>query len=93
MASEPRLYFFTCSVSEDLYGVSPSADGAPLPTPSGGVWHPVDDLADLGAAAAGFDGAAARREIERWGCHWFTSQGPREINWGAEGPPKETVKS
>jgi len=93
MAAEPKLHFFSCSVSDDLYGVSLSADGAPLPTPSGGTWLPLEFPADLGTAASGFDDAAARREIERWGCHWFTSQGPREINWGPDGRPKKSVNS
>jgi len=31
-----KLYFFKCSVSEDLYGASPNKSGEPLPTPGGG---------------------------------------------------------
>lgn len=93
MTSEPKLYFFTCSVSEDLYGASLSSDGTPLPTPSGGKWLPVEYPAGLKAAAATFDEAAARREIEQWGCHWFTSKGPREIYWGPAGAPKAAVNS
>ncbi len=89
MATEPKLHFFTCSVTEDLFGVSPAADGGLLPTPGGGKWLPVNDLADLGAAVGGFDETAARCDIERWECHWFTSRGPREIKWGPDGPPDE----
>lgn len=88
MATEPKLYFFTCSVTEDLFGVSPAADGGLLPTPGGGKWLAVNDLADLGAALEGFSETAARNDIERWGCHWFTSLGPRDINWGPDGPPE-----
>ncbi len=92
MAAHQKLHFFTCSVSEDLYGVSPDADGSSLPTPGGGKWVPVNDLADLGMAGDGYDEIAARREIERWGCHWFTSRGPREIYWGPDGPPEELAE-
>ena len=90
--SKQELFFFTCSVSEDLYGASPNADGTPLPTPGGGTWLPVESLETLGAAAKGFDADYAAREIEAWGCHWFTSKGPREIYWGPEGPPKRIVE-
>jgi hypothetical protein len=81
------LCFFKCSVSEDLYGASPNASGEPLPTPGGGKWIPLVSLEDLGPAAKGYDPIAARRDIEAWGCHWFTSQGPRDIYWGPDGPP------
>jgi len=85
--NQKDLYFFACSVSEDLYGVSPNANGDPLPTPGGGKWLPVKSLKDLGAAASGFNAEAAIKEIATWGCHWFTSNGPREIYWGPDGPP------
>lgn len=91
MAVAPKLYFFACSVSDDLYGVSPNAGGAPLPTPGGGKWLPLDNITDLGTASPGFDEAVARRDIEQWGCHWFTSQGPRDIFWGPDGPPERLV--
>ncbi len=83
------LHFFVCSVSDDLYGVSPNANGEPLPTPGGGKWLPVESLEDIGPAAAGFDARAAAAEIASWGCHWFTSKGPRDIYWGPDGPPIE----
>ena len=83
-----NLHFFKCSVSEDLYGVCPDPTGNPLPTPGGGVWIPVDSLEALGPAAAGFDVDEASKEIAAWGCHWFTSKGPRDIYWGPDGPPK-----
>lgn len=89
MSNTENLYFFTCSVSKDLYGVSPNMTGDPLPTPGGGQWLPVESLADLGDAAAGFDASAAQREINRWGCHWFTSKGPRDVYWGPDGPPAD----
>jgi len=82
------IYFFACSVSEDLFGASPNPTGDPLPTPGGGVWNPVSSLQDLGAAADGFDADAAGKEIAKWGCHWFTSKGPRDIYWGPDGPPE-----
>jgi hypothetical protein len=90
--SQKDLNFFTCSVSEDLYGVSPNANGDPLPTPGGGKWLPVMSLKDLGVAASGFNAEVAAKEIATWGCHWFTSNGPREIYWGPDGPPAE-IKS
>ena len=82
------LYFFRCSVSEDLYGASPNLNGKPLPTPGGGKWLPVEELAELGKAVKGYDAEAAAREVEAWGCHWFSSQGPGDIYWGPNGPPK-----
>ena len=93
MSSGPKLYFFKCSVSEDLAGASLNPDGAPLPTPGGGKWLPLENLAALGDRGANFDLAAARSEIEEWGCHWFTSNGPREIDWGPEGPPEKEPSS
>jgi len=92
MLESSDLYFFKCSVSEDLYGASPNSDGSPLPTPGGGNWLLLDGLGALGAAKAGFDKEAAMSEIGRWGCHWFTSSGPREIYWGEDGPPAEILK-
>jgi len=83
----PSPYFFECSVSADLYGACMDKNGAALPTPSGGTWLPVAGLAAIGAAAQGYDAAAAARDIRLWKCHWFTSEGPRGINWGAAGPP------
>lgn len=88
MNCDPTLYFFKCSVSEDLAGVSLNPDGSPLPTPGGGKWLPVKNLATLGEQGANFDLAVALSEIERWGCHWFTSGGPRDIYWGPEGAPE-----
>jgi hypothetical protein len=89
MSNTDTPYIFVCSVSEDLYGASPNASGDPLPTPSGGKWLPVDGLVAIGDAAAGFDTKAAQEEIAQWGCHWFTSKGPRDIYWGPNGPPKK----
>lgn len=93
MSKDEPFYFFACSVSEDLYGTSLNPDGSPLPTPSGGKWLPVDGLSALGAAAAGFDRGEAQREIALWGCHWFTSKGTRDINWGPDGPPSHLAGS
>lgn len=87
-----RYYFFTCSVSEDLYGVCPDPSGDPLPTPSGGKWLPVENLAALGQGSVGFDQDVVDRDIDVWGCHWFTSKGPRDINWGPDGPPEHILK-
>lgn len=86
-----NLHFFRCSVSEDLYGASADPTGHPLPTPGGGIWIPVTNLEDLGSAAGGFDAEAAAKEIATWGCHWFTSNGPRDIYWGPDGPPKDIL--
>ena len=83
------LYLFKCSVSEDLYGASPNSDGSPLPTPGGGTWILIDGIQALGLARSGFDEKVARRDIEHWGCHWFTSEGPTDIYWGENGPPVE----
>ena len=87
-----KPYIFACSISEDLFGASLNASGAPLPTPGGGKWLPVDGLDEIGGAAAGFNLQVAREEIARWGCHWFTSKGPRDIYWGPDGPPSKLVK-
>ena len=87
-----KLYFFKCSISEDLYGACHVPSGEPLPTPGGGTWLPVDSLDALGPAASGFDPDAASRDIERWENHWFTSIGPREIYWGPDGPPEHLVQ-
>ena len=87
------IYFFKCSVSEDLYGASPNVSSDPLPTPGGGKCLPVEGLDALGDASTGFDDKAAQGEIDLWRCHWFTSKGPRDIYWGPDGPPKERVKS
>jgi len=88
-----KPYIFACSISEDLYGASPNASGDPLPTPAGGKWLPVDGLGEIGDAAAGFNSQVAQEEIARWGCHWFTSKGPRDIYWGPDGPPRNLVKT
>jgi hypothetical protein len=87
MSDDPSVFFFKCSVSEDLYGASPNANGSPLPTPGGGNWVPIDGLQGLGSARTGFNREAAMADISKWGCHWFTSNGPTDIIWGEEGPP------
>ena len=84
-----KLYFFKCSVSDDLYGASPNKDGNPLPTPGGGQWLPIDILdSNHPEAIVGFDTNVAQTEIAKYGCHWFTTKGPRDIYWGDEKPPK-----
>lgn len=88
-AQTANLFFFKCSVSEDLYGASPEPTGASLPTPGGGAWIPLNSPSELGDAAEGFDADAAAREVAAWGCHWFTSKGPRDIYWGPDGPPDD----
>jgi hypothetical protein len=88
MPEKDTPFIFVCSVSEDLYGASPNANGEPLPTPGGGKWLPVDGLAAIGDASVGFDEIIAEKDIAQWGCHWFTSHGPRDINWGPDGPPQ-----
>ncbi len=87
MTNADDLFYFKCSVSEDLYGVSPNADGAPLPTPGGGSWLPLDNKNALGKAAPGFKVEAASADLSQWGCHWFSSKGPVDIIWGKEMPP------
>ncbi len=87
MSAKITPYIFKCSVSEDLYGASLNASGEPLPTPGGGKWLPVSGLAGIGVAASGFKSSVAQGDIEKWGCHWFTSKGPAEIYWGPDGPP------
>jgi hypothetical protein len=85
-----KLYFFKCSVSEDLYGTSPNKNGEPLPTPGGGAWLPIEIInSKHSESIIGFDKNIANSEIEKWGCHWFTSKGPRDIFWGKDGPPIE----
>jgi hypothetical protein len=84
MTNRSELFFFVCSVSDDLYGVSPNLDGTPLPTPGGGSWIPADGIDTLGDAKKGFVESEARKEINKWGCHWFTSEGSSDIYWGDE---------
>ena len=87
MADSSSVFFFKCSVSDDLYGASCNSDGSPLPTPGGGKWIPIDGIEGLGSARIGFNRKAAVADISKWGCHWFTSKGPTDICWGEEGPP------
>lgn len=87
MAENAKTYFFKCSVSDDLYGACQDASGDPLPTPGGGKWLPKPDLAALGPGSAGYDPVTADKEISKWGCHWFSSQGSVDIYWGPQGPP------
>ena len=87
MTENGRLFFFRCAVSVDLYAVTTDAEGRPLPTTGDISWQAIGGVDALGEAAQGFDGAAARADIARYGCHWFTSEGPVDIYWGEEGPP------
>ena len=88
-----KLYFFKCSVSDDLYGASPNKDGNPLPTPGGGQWLPIEILdSNHPEAIVGFDTKVAQVEIAKYGCHWFTTKGPRDIYWGDEKPPNVAEK-
>ena len=87
MTNKGKLFLFKCSVSDDLYGVAPNDDGTPLPTPGGGTWIPLGGVNALGSAKNGFAEIEAREEISKWGCHWFTSEGGRDIVWGSEVPP------
>jgi len=87
MTDQTDPFFFKCSVSKDLYGATLNADGAPLPTPGGGTWIPLDGIDALGSALPGFIESDAREAISKWGCHWFTSDGSRDIYWGPDGPP------
>jgi hypothetical protein len=89
MGNKSELFFFKCSVSEDLYGVSPNSDGDPLPTPGGGTWISLKEIDALGNAKDGFIESEALEEIAKWGCHWFTSEGSRDIYWGPDGPPNK----
>lgn len=50
MTALSELFFFVCSVSDDLYGASPNSDGSPLPTPGGGSWVPAIGVDALGDA-------------------------------------------
>ena len=87
-----KLYFFKCSVSIDLYGASPNKNGAPLPTPAGGKWLPIEIIDSAHPQAIiGFDQEACDKAITAWGCHWFTTKGPVEIYWGENGPPKKSA--
>jgi len=84
-----KLYFFKCSVSADLYGVSPNKSGEPLPTPNGGKWLLAEIVdSNYPDAIIGYDEGKAASEIEKWGCHWFTTKGPVDIYWGEDGAPK-----
>lgn len=86
-----KLFFFKCSVSQDLYGVSPHRSGKPLPTPGGGTWLPIEIIdSDHLESVTGLEPETAYSEIDKWGCHWFTTKGPTDIYWGEEGPPKPT---
>lgn len=91
MSDQTDLFFFKCSVSDDLYGASPNANSTPLPTPGGGTWIPLAGVESLNEARHGLVENEAREEISKWGCHWFTSKGSREIYWGPEGPPKNNI--
>lgn len=83
-----KLFFFKCSVSDDLYGASPNKSGAPLPTPNDGKWLPIAILnSDFSETIIGWNANTAHSEIEKWGCHWFTTNGPVDIYWGEDGPP------
>ncbi len=85
-----KLYFFKCSVSEDLYGASPNKSGEPLPTPGGGKWLAIEIInPEHPESIIGFEKNRADSEIKKWGCHWFNTKGPREIYWGEDGPPEE----
>jgi len=75
------VYFFKCSVSEDLYGACLDLSGSPLPTPGGGKWLPLSEKSDLGGAEQGYNDDASKEDLEKWGCHWFTSKGPTKIIW------------
>jgi len=88
MTGSTELFFFKCSVSADLYGASLLESGSPLPTPGGGQWIPVTHKSELGEAINGFDENDAQSQIQKWGCHWFSSQGTKEIYWGPDGPPQ-----
>ena len=81
-----KLYLFKCSVSEDLYGASTNPNGTPLPTTGGGTWLPLAGVDSLERAKGGFVEKEARDEISKWGCHWFSSEGSRDIYWGPDGP-------
>ena len=87
MSSADNLYFFKCSVSDDLYGASPNKNGSPLPTPGGGAWLLLPGIESLESARSGFVELEAKEEIGRWDCHWFTSEGSTDIYWGPDGPP------
>ena len=88
-----KLYFFKCSVSDDLYGASLNKNGNPLPTPGGGQWLPIEILdSNHPEAILGFDIKFAMAEIAKYGCHWFTTKGPRDIYWGDEKPSKVEKK-
>ncbi len=75
------VYFFKCSVSEDLYGASSDSSGSLLPTPGGGKWLPLNEKSDLGDAEPGYDEGSSKKDLKKWGCHWFTSKGPTKIIW------------
>lgn len=61
-----KIYFFKCSVSEDLYGASLNKNGKPLPTPGGGKWLPVEILdSNYPEAIVGFDKEIAQLEIAK----------------------------
>ncbi len=88
MKPQNKFYLFQCSVSEELYGASLNSNGSPLPTPAGGDWLAIKERDLIDRICKNFDPQAAQQDIDQWGCHWFTSKGPREIYWGPSGPPK-----
>jgi hypothetical protein len=60
-----KLYFFKCSVSEDLYGTSPNKNGEPLPTPGGGTWLPIEIInSEHSASIIGFDKNTANSKLK-----------------------------
>jgi len=87
MSETDNFFYFKCSVSEDLFGVSLNADGSPLPTPGGGSWITLENFESLGKAKNGFKKKVVQADVSKWGCHWFSSKGPTEIIWGDEKPP------
>lgn len=88
MSGNKKLFFFKCTVSVDLFGVTAEAGGRTLPRTGGTSWKRLGGLNALGEAAKGFDRAAAWEDISRQGCHWFTSDGPIDVFWGDPGPPR-----
>lgn len=88
MSRNGNLFFFQCTVSVDLFGVTAEAGGQTLPRAGGTSWERLGGLDALGEAARGFNQAVAWEDIKRQGCHWFTSDGPVEVFWGDAGPPR-----
>ena len=41
-----------------------------------GIAQLTERVYTLGGAEQGYNDDASKEDLEKWGCHWFTSKGP-----------------